>query len=37
MTTNVTNKTTNNLKIVTTSIYKIPPDLPFSKGGITPL
>ena len=35
MTTNVTN--TNNLKIVTTSICKIPPDLPFSKGGITPL
>ncbi|OGP75695.1 MAG: hypothetical protein A2V86_15455 [Deltaproteobacteria bacterium RBG_16_49_23] len=27
----------NNLKIEKTSIYKIPPDLPFSKGGIAPL
>jgi len=27
----------NSPKIVTTSICKIPPNLPFSKGGITPL
>jgi hypothetical protein len=27
----------NSLKIVTTSIYKIPPNLPLPKGGITHL
>jgi hypothetical protein len=27
----------NSLKIVTTLIHKIPPNLPFPKGGITPL
>jgi hypothetical protein len=27
----------NSLKIVTTSICKIPPNLPLPKGGITPL
>jgi hypothetical protein len=27
----------NILKKITTFIYKIPPNLPFSKGGITPL
>jgi hypothetical protein len=27
----------NNLKIVTTSIFKIPPNLPLPKGGNTPL
>ena len=27
----------NSLKIICTLIYKIPPDLPFPKGGIQPL
>jgi hypothetical protein len=30
-------KDINSLKIITTMICKIPPHLPFLKGGITPL